>query len=204
MNRKKIALILTSGIFSLGFLFLLIFVLNNGGLPIDFWIVNNIDKIRNENLTKIIKILTYLGQFLVLFGMCFIAFFVLFFKFKDKSNAVFLLANLSVSAIVSTIIKYTVRRPRPVPTILTDIGFSFPSAHAMLSLAFYLSLAIVIAKHIKSKVIKSLLYILSIMIVIFISFTRLYLGVHYFSDCLVGIVLACALTPIVYLVVEKK
>lgn len=203
-KRKRIAIILTSGIMSLGFLFLLAFVLRDGGIGLDYWIVENTSKIRNENLTRIIKITTYLGQFVVLYVICLLVAFLVYKMKKDKKTSIFLVVNLVIASIVSTLIKYTVRRPRPIPTVISDVGFSFPSAHSMLGAALYFSLVVVAFRYIKSKWIRGVLAITSILLVMFIGFTRIYLGVHYFSDCLAGVFLAGAILPITYMLTNKN
>lgn len=199
MSRIKGAtMIVTSAIMTLGFLFLLIAVCVNGGLTIDQLVLDNISAIRSDNLTSVIKIVTYLGQFIVLYLICIVVCTILFVK-KDKASGIFVASSLVVSSIVSTIIKYLVRRPRPIPTIITDIGYSFPSAHSMLSLALYVSILVVIFKYVRPRWARILLTLAVIILEVTIVFTRLYLGVHYLSDCLAGLMLAGAIIPIIYM-----
>ena len=204
MSRiKRATMIVTSAILTLGFLFLLIAVCLRGVLTIDQLVVDNISAIRTDNLTSVIKIVTYLGQFVVLYLICIVVCVILSIK-KDKTSAIFVASSLVVSSILSTIIKYVVRRPRPVPTIMTNVGYSFPSAHSMLSLALYVSILVVAFKYVKPRWARILLTLAVIILEVTIVFTRLYLGVHYLSDCLAGLMIAGAIIPIAYYITHKK
>ncbi len=73
---------------------------------------------------------------------------------------------------------------------MTKYGYSLPSGHSMVSLAFYGLIIYFIYKNIENKHIKwTLIAVLSLLIV-FIGISRIYLGVHYTSDVLAGFLLA--------------
>ncbi len=67
-------------------------------------------------------------------------------------------------------------------------GFSFPSAHASMSLAVYGFLALMIARELPLRH-RWLPYTSAGLLVMLIAMSRLYLGVHWFSDVLAGLTL---------------
>lgn len=72
-------------------------------------------------------------------------------------------------------------RPNILRLIPID-GYSFPSGHSIISVSFYGYLITYILEHTK----KTWLIILGVLFILGIGFSRIYLGVHYFSDVLAG------------------
>lgn len=72
-------------------------------------------------------------------------------------------------------------RPNILRLIPID-GYSFPSGHSIISVSFYGYLMTYFIEHLK----KPLLFIPEILFILGIGFSRIYLGVHYFSDVLAG------------------
>lgn len=115
-------------------------------------------------------------------------FFVLLIIKKYYYAAIFLVLNKVVVALLNSLIKNIIERPRP--SHYHYGGFSFPSGHSASSFALYISLLIIawfIFKNIKFKL---LISILTISIVILVGYSRIFLGVHYPSDVLGGYTLA--------------
>ena len=88
---------------------------------------------------------------------------------------------------MNIVLKQIVQRPRPTEyRIVNETGYSFPSGHSMVSMAFYGFLIYLIYKYVKNKYLKiGLITFLSILI-ISIGISRIYLGVHYTSDVMAG------------------
>lgn len=66
-------------------------------------------------------------------------------------------------------------------------GFSFPSGHAMLSVAFYGFLIWLTAHSIHKKIVQWGVIIFLALLILVISFSRIYLRVHYATDVLAGL-----------------
>lgn len=119
------------------------------------------------------------------------AFFVLLIIKKYYYAAIFLVLNKVVVALLNSLIKNIIERPRPSHYHYVYAGgFSFPSGHSASSFALYISLLIIawfIFKNIKFKL---LISILTISIVILVGYSRIFLGIHYPSDVLGGYTLA--------------
>ena len=79
-------------------------------------------------------------------------------------------------------------RPRPeaVPRLIDIAEFSFPSGHAMMSAAIYVTLAVMLARGLRQRTARSALIAAAVLLSLVIGFTRTYLGVHYPSDVMAG------------------
>lgn len=89
--------------------------------------------------------------------------------------------------ILNSLLKVFFHRPRPT-VLLTNVpgqSWSFPSGHAMVSLVVYGILAALIWRHIDWRH-KAFWVTFLILLVAAIGLSRIYLGVHYFSDVIGG------------------
>ena len=150
--------------------------------------------------TPIAKFITNFGGAIFVISLTTILFFVI----KDKKIGISIIANLGIVTILNQIIKFIMQRPRPTEfRIIEETGYSFPSGHSMVSLAFYGYLIYLIYKYINNKHLKrTLIIILSILICI-IGVSRIYLGVHYTSDVLGGFLISLAYL-IIYIELVNK
>lgn len=153
-------------------------------------------KLRNNTLTPIMKTITKLSntRTILVITVLLTAFITLK---KNIKIASLIPINLGIIAIINQILKHIFQRPRPIGFRLIEIGgFSYPSGHAMGSTAFYGLLIYLSCKLIKNKYLKILSIIINTLIIIGIGISRIYLGVHYCSDVIVGTSLS-----IIYLIV---
>jgi len=99
-------------------------------------------------------------------------------------QAVFLVTSLGGAAVINVAMKLLFARERPDlwQQLITETNFSFPSGHAMASSALVFSLVVLLWN---TKWRKLILWG-GIPYVVFIGFSRLYLGVHYPTDILAG------------------
>lgn len=150
--------------------------------------------------TPIAKFMTNFGGAIFVISLTTILFFVI----KDKKIGISIITNLGIVTILNQIIKFIMQRPRPTEfRIIEETGYSFPSGHSMVSLAFYGYLVYLIYKYINNKHLKrTLIIILSILICV-IGVSRIYLGVHYTSDVLGGFLISLAYL-IIYIELVNK
>ena len=99
------------------------------------------------------------------------------------------LINLVAVFIFNYILKLIFVRNRPIDiNLITETGYSFPSGHAMISLAVYGLLIYLLGK--SNYKYKRLGIILLSTLIILIGISRIYLGVHYTSDVLAGYIIS--------------
>ncbi|MEO5498987.1 MAG: phosphatase PAP2 family protein [Candidatus Saccharimonadales bacterium] len=109
---------------------------------------------------------------------------------KMRQRAAILVTGVGGAAFLNILLKTVFQRDRPElwERIVTENSFSFPSGHAMASSALALSIIVIFwpTRWRWIAVIGSLVY------VIIIAFTRLYLGVHYPTDIVAGWMVSAA------------
>lgn len=142
-----------------------------------------VEKLRSPNLNKVMLLVATLSNTPV--TVIFII--ILLILIKDKKIALTIPVNLLLITIINQILKLIIQRPRPIGYRLIEIGeYSFPSGHAMTSMALYGFLIYLSYKLIKNKNLKIFFITACILIIIIIGISRIYLGVHYCSDVLAG------------------
>jgi len=111
---------------------------------------------------------------------------------KERAEALAWAVVGLVTFVVPELIKYATARPRPKlwETLIHPSSFAFPSGHAVASAAFYPLLAWVLLR--RREVAAKVGYGIGALFALFVGFGRLYLGVHWPSDVLVGWVLGFA------------
>lgn len=151
-------------------------------------------------VTPIAKFITNFGGAIFLS----IATVMLFLLIKNKKIGLSIISNIVVITILNQLLKRILQRPRPTEfRIVEETGYSFPSGHSMVSMAFYGYLIYLIYRYIKNKYVKwTLITILSILICL-IGISRIYLGVHYTSDVLGGFLLSISYL-VIYISSIKK
>lgn len=144
--------------------------------------------IRNDFFDNFFKSITMLGN-----ATSIIVLLVLLNIFLSKKNAI-LADILALNCVITnTIIKYLVGRSRPEELRLIDVGgFSFPSGHSMIAITLYGFLLYLVITSKMKKVLKVSLSIFLSITILSICISRIYVGVHYASDVLGGIILGFA------------
>ena len=154
----------------------------------------------SDFVTPIAKFITNFGGAIFLS----IATVMLFLFIKNKKIGLSIISNIVIITVLNQLLKRILQRPRPTEfRIVEETGYSFPSGHSMVSMAFYGYLIYLIYRYIKNKYVKwTLITLLSILICL-IGISRIYLGVHYTSDVLGGFLLSISYL-IVYISSIKK
>ena len=184
------------------FLILAISIIKAESIIIDDIGYNLISKyLISDFMTPIVKIVTQLASpiFLVILTILLMVFI------KNNNIRKYICVNLIVSTILNFGIKNIVRRTRPKGfRIIEESGYSFPSGHSMVSMAFYGLLIYLIYKKVDNKYLKNCLIFLLSIIILLIGLSRIYLGVHYTSDVLAGFLLGISYLIVFVSVINEK
>ena len=133
--------------------------------------------------TPIAKFITNFGGAIILIILA----PMLFIFIKNKKIGISVILNLIIITVLNQLLKRIVQRPHPTEfRIVEESGYSFPSGHSMVSMAFYGYLIYLIYKYVKNKYLKWISIILLSILICSIGISRIYLGVHYTSDVLGG------------------
>ena len=150
--------------------------------------------------TPIAKFVTNFGGAIFLLGLT----IILFVCIKNKKIGASIFSNLVIVTILNQLLKGILQRPRPTEfRIIEETGYSFPSGHSMVSMAFYGYLIYLIYKFVKNKYIKWSLIILLSILICTIGVSRIYLGVHYTSDVLGGFLISISYLVIYTSAIKK-
>lgn len=148
---------------------------------------------RSPSMEKVAIDLTAMGSGAVLailvgiFGV----FFILQRKFRTAMQLILASAGAGV---LTHLLKSYFERSRPAVAfrVVEVHGFSYPSGHSLASAAVYFSIAILLSKSFVAPIAKAVLYSIFLSLILLIGLTRIYLGVHFFSDVSAGILLGIA------------
>ena len=150
--------------------------------------------------TSIAKFITNFGGAIFLIVLT----ITLILLIKNKKIGFSIFLNLTFATILNQLLKRILQRPRPTEfRIVEESGYSFPSGHSMVSMAFYGYLIYLIYKYIENKYIKWISIIMLSILICSIGISRIYLGVHYTSDVLGGFLISISYLIIYISVVNK-
>lgn len=137
-------------------------------------------------LTGVFKFVTLFGTYGLQLALSVILLVVLYRRARWREG-VMLVTAVNGAGLLNIILKNIIQRPRPdVPPLVTATGYSFPSGHAMLSMAFYGMLAYILLREVGGTGRKAAVLAGFAAFVLLIGVSRVYLGVHYPTDVLAG------------------
>lgn len=163
------------------FIILGILVLTKNDIYLDSAVYNFISKYICDDLTYVISNLTHLASVVIVSIITIITLIV----FKNKKYGIFLSLLLIIITIFQFVLKAIFARSRPVDiNIIEEIGYSFPSGHSLTAMAFYGFIIYLIYTSKMTKKSKSIFIALFSIIILVVGLSRVYLGVHFFTDVL--------------------
>ena len=103
------------------------------------------------------------------------------------------LVNLVCTFVINQVLKEIVQRPRPAGfSLVSEVGYSFPSGHSMVSMAFYGLCAWMVWTYERDRYLRWFCCLSFAVLIALIGMSRIYLGVHYASDVLAGFCVSLA------------
>lgn len=196
MKKRTNIIIIT--ILALLLIIEVILVKTNCFTYIDNYIYNHVSKLINPINTNIFKFFSFFASdiFVIILSL----FLILLSVFsKKKGRGVGFVFILLLTVLFNQGLKLIIARDRPtIKQIVTESNYSFPSGHTMIIVVITALLLFYIWQGKGKKHVKVILTILLSLLALLVMLSRIYLGVHYFSDIIGGITASSLLLSIVY------
>jgi undecaprenyl-diphosphatase len=162
-------------------------------LASDVAILQSVAGIRSGWITGGAFDVTALGSVVVLTLLTVTAVIVLL-ALPARADALQVALAAAGSGIWIALLKHGLGRDRPtaVPRLVEVTGFSFPSGHTLAAAAVYATIAIVVGRRLPAGWARGALLAMTLFLVGSVAASRVYLGVHYPSDVLAGVLFGLA------------
>lgn len=159
--------------------------------------------IKNNFNSKLDKIFHFTSDFIGIYTLIFII-VCMIFKFKEKIYIKLTGLSYLFTLIFTSISKIIIGRERPLIEVTATIDkYSFPSGHTIVSFVMYFFIAYLLS--IKAdKYTSKAYYIIALILVTTVAFSRLYLGVHYFTDVLGSLLFGTIILSMLINIVNKN
>lgn len=117
---------------------------------------------------------------------------IYFFNKKKYLDIVFLSTIPLVTFLLNCIIKPIVHRMRPpyeLQLLVHPHSFSYVSSHSLVTFCLWGVVIYLVYQNCQNKILKTVIIILSVIWIIFVGFSRIWLGVHHLTDVLAAYLL---------------
>lgn len=166
----------------------------------DYKVIEFFGNINDKRLTTSMSFITNFGDWYIpiLIIVC------IFLIIKNKWYFYILSSSYLLSGIVVFITKILVARPRPLEALIKiPSSYSFPSGHTLTSLIFYMTLFYLMTEK-SNKLIRITFGLLFCFLIVVVAFSRVCLGVHFFSDVVGGFILGMPCLLCCINIIEKN
>jgi len=154
-------------------------------LRIDAWVGWTLLTWHSNFLDVVMKGVNFITQPIFIAAAYILLLAVLFVK-KFYYKAIFCAVTLGGSFLLGEMFKLIILRDRPMGALVTILGFSYPSGHALGSIVFIFLLIYLFSDRIKHWHFQIFFKVGLVFLIGIIGFSRLYLNVHWFTDVVGG------------------
>ncbi|HEU4714763.1 MAG TPA: phosphatase PAP2 family protein [Pyrinomonadaceae bacterium] len=146
-----------------------------------------VHQLASPTMTTVMRGISFLGSTLFL-TLATIAVVIWFAQRKWGREAKLFAITMAGASLLNVSLKLAFKRSRPVPffDLLPPESYSFPSGHALTSCCFFGAFAAILTARIKSRRVRTIVWILAITMFLLIGLSRIYLGVHHTTDVIAG------------------
>jgi len=183
---------------------LAVLALTGGVDALDDWVYSSLIHFASEPLTAYFKFVTATADSSTMIIFAIVA--ILWALITKRQIGFYLAGTLLASTLLNVVLKFLVARPRPGADIalIVESGHSFPSGHAMAAASFYGFLIFMIASSKLKQWVKLLLCGLLAFLIANVCLSRVYLGVHFFSDVAVGVLISTCLVLVASYIAKRR
>jgi len=202
-DSYKIRLVLSAILF---ICFIIEFLMMRSGMMenIDESIGAFVRDLRSEALNPVVIFITNMGRWttIVGIGICIMIADLIWMKKPDYPIAI---AGCLVNLGIYSILKATIRRIRPSEEywLVTEHGYSFPSGHTMNSVFCYGMMLYLILRNSDNESLKKVSCVFFPALALLIGASRIYCGVHYFSDVLGAGLIGLSLLMLATVIIDE-
>lgn len=154
----------------------------------DLPIIEFVQGLETPALTIFFKTFSWIGSAYTVIPSTIIVCAILFFGTNEKKTAILFAFTMVSTIVLNLILKPSFPRERPEIYRLVEVtGLSFPSGHTMMVVGLYGMIVYAAWHHIKKISGRISLILFATVIILFVTMSRIYLGVHFPSDIVGGI-----------------
>ncbi len=215
MHKEKSSLLtntvfINAVLFSLltvSFLVLTFSVLSNRSAHWDYYVTGVLQHQQDAVLDYIMKGFSWLGKVRVaFFAICITS---LLFLISGKKREAILIGSTILSGAISWALKMLIDRPRPgadIVRVIEETRYqSFPSGHVLFYTVFFGMICMIVYYSQKiSNNIKVVMILLLVIVIVCGAVSRIYLGAHWFTDILGGLIIGLQFLQIARLLYLKN
>lgn len=111
---------------------------------------------------------------------------IILIAIKKFRSAIYLNCSMILTTLINETIKRIIARPRPEYSLFLEKGYSFASGHSAASACFFTCVFLILKPHFSEEKYLRIAAAICTFFTGYIGYTRLFFGVHYFSDVIVG------------------
>src|SRR5262245_19618357 len=171
-------------------------------LPLDAAAANAMVAIRSPLLNEVAFTFTSVGRAPIVTAGVLIA--VVYGIVSARPRLALAMLGTPAAFLACSLVKLVVHRPRPAQAlIVVPTSFAYPSGHTAAATGLFLTLALLAATGERREGPRRVLIGSGVGIALLVGWSRIYLGVHYFSDVVGGFLLGVAATVTASLVYRR-
>jgi membrane protein DedA with SNARE-associated domain/membrane-associated phospholipid phosphatase len=150
-----------------------------GPTPFDTDLIDLADRLRNDMLVDVAKVVTSLGAFPTAATLVVITAVMLVMR-KRYAEAIVLVLGLTLIYVGVNVTKSALVRPRPGGALVATSGYAYPSGHAAYATA-WIAVAVALTRRLRL-VTSGVLVFIALAIAMVVGLSRIYLSAHWWSD----------------------